>query len=803
MADMGVKMGVSGLAQFKQAMSQAQASVKTYDAEMKLAEKQLKATGDAEQYMQTKTTALKGKLQEQQRAVASAEQALKTMKANGVDPASVAFQNMQQKMLQAQAAVLDTQADIQELGTETVDAAGKTDKLADSLGGLNRKVSLDQVISAMNKITDGIAGATRKAVELGKALWENITDVARYSDDIATQAMVLGMSVEDFQRYKGVFDTVGELTVQEWMKAKQKVQQAIHDPTADQQNILSLLGISTHAMVLGKTGIVEGAAKPFEEIFWEIGKTLREKVASGELTQDLADTYAQAIFGKGFSQLNPIFALGEEGFAAALEEQTVASEEAVNANAELNDKLIQLEASFQALKMEVTGELAPALTAAADSINGLLQKVMEWLQTPEGQQALEDLGTAVEGLFSDLGKIDPDKVAEGFAKVFHGIVDSVQWLMDNWGGVKTAIEGIGAAFLAMKVGSGVLTVIKLIDGLKGLTGGEGQKLAQIASDAAGAGGGTSTAAAAGGGFLVGIQNWITQAAASAGSFLGGLGSTTLGVIGDWFTHNTHVGRAVTGSETWDEVGKAWNDKVDEIKKNAESFGEDWAGVFQNIQEWAAGLLTPKEQEQLNPEGKTAEDYLSALEAFGKGVEGLLDNIDNPAFEALYNEMPQDLSDKLEAYYNQLRDGLTTPLDLASNEDFVRTMDEYFAQLKASGMEPQMPAIINPDFGQLAQDLNNANMHIPVSVDLIFPRLPSFGGTPQHANGLPYVPFDGYMAVLHKGERVVPAREAERSYRSFSSNLYVESMYMNNGQDAEGLAASIAAANRRTMAGFGS
>ena len=49
--------------------------------------------------------------------------------------------------------------------------------------------------------------------------------------------------------------------------------------------------------------------------------------------------------------------------------------------------------------------------------------------------------------------------------------------------------------------------------------------------------------------------------------------------------------------------------------------------------------------------------------------------------------------------------------------------------------------------------------------------------------------------------VVPAREVQS--RSFNSNLYVESMYMNSGTDAEGLAAAMAAAQRRTMSGFGS
>jgi len=72
----------------------------------------------------------------------------------------------------------------------------------------------------------------------------------------------------------------------------------------------------------------------------------------------------------------------------------------------------------------------------------------------------------------------------------------------------------------------------------------------------------------------------------------------------------------------------------------------------------------------------------------------------------------------------------------------------------------------------------------------------------HVNGIPFVPFDGYIASLHRGERVVPAREVNSS-RNFSSNLYVESMYMNNGIDAQALAQSIAAANRRSMAGYGS
>ena len=70
----------------------------------------------------------------------------------------------------------------------------------------------------------------------------------------------------------------------------------------------------------------------------------------------------------------------------------------------------------------------------------------------------------------------------------------------------------------------------------------------------------------------------------------------------------------------------------------------------------------------------------------------------------------------------------------------------------------------------------------------------------HANGLAYVPNNG-LYRLHRGEQVLPAREV--ASRSYSSNLYVEFMVMNNGTDAEGLASAMAAAQRRTMSGYGS
>jgi hypothetical protein len=71
----------------------------------------------------------------------------------------------------------------------------------------------------------------------------------------------------------------------------------------------------------------------------------------------------------------------------------------------------------------------------------------------------------------------------------------------------------------------------------------------------------------------------------------------------------------------------------------------------------------------------------------------------------------------------------------------------------------------------------------------------------HANGLPWVPYDGYLAMLHRGERVLTASE-NRSY-TYNSNNYFGNVNLNNGQDIDALCDSIDRHNRRQRNGYGS
>lgn len=786
MADVSVKMGVSGVSQFKQGITDAAASVKTLDAALKFNEKQMQATGDREAFLAGQTNLLKGKIDALRTVVKNAEQALKQMEANGVSKTSKAYQDMQRKMVEAQGAILDTEQDMQNLGTAAVEAAGQTDKLASSLGGLNKKVSLEQVISGINSITGAMEKAAGKAKDLGKKIWENITDSARWSDDIATQAMVLNMDVEDYQRMKAVFDTVGEITVQEWQKAKQKVQQAIYDPTDDQTNILELLGINTHIMETGKYGVVEGAAREFEDVFWEIGKTLKEKVESGEMTLGLAETYANAIFGRGYAGLNNLFDLGKEGFEAALAEQSAASEEAIKKNAALNDELIQLKDKFEKLKAETVSGLTPALTTAADALGKVLDSVLEYLQKPEGQEMLEKLGDAVSGLFSDISKIDPEQVVQGFTDVMNKVTEGVKWLTEHKGDVVAALEGIVTGWGVLKLSGAALQIVKLFEGISGMTGGG----AAAAGAAAGASWGAAFAAAVAktAPWLVGAYALLNPSNAADDSFFN---NQTGELTNEGWRQFYDYAEGKMKDEGWNDIMRLVADRygnMAEILNNPLAINAMAKALYGD--HYFTGV-NPMAQPELY-RTRINNELFDALEAMGY----------EPKIEIVPTEDVQKILENptIELTVGDPTGRIKTPHGWEEPEVTVEPVPDDNAAAKISeevGVVPIAAKLIPTGGSTRGVLMGSGGGGIMMTYDDS-----SFAGLLKggFANGLPWVPFDGYY-MLHRGETVTPAREV--SSRNYNNNLYVENMHMGSGMDAQALATAMSAQSRRISAGYGS
>ena len=469
-----VKMGVSGVAQFKQSINQAKQSVKTLDAQIALSEKQFKANGDAQSYMAEKSELLKAKLEAQKSVVQNAENALKQMADRGVDRSSKAYQDMYRNMLQAKGAMLDTQSEMDKIGDSASEAADDTKDMNDEIKNIGKQVSFETVTSGINKITDSMEKAAKTAYKVGSAIVKEVLGVGTWADDINTRSAVLGVSPEELQRMEKtarLIDTDAETII----KARQKLAKNIGSGNKNAASALEALGIS--------------GSGNMEDVFWAAGNAIMK--LSDETEQE---AQANALFGKSWHDLIPLFDAGREEYEKMNSSWNVMSEEQLKQLNEMDDEYQKLQIAVEDLKNEALSNLAEPMKEALTAINELLGNVSEWLK-------------------SDAGK-------EVVGNVVSKIKEAAEWLVNNKEGVVAALGAIVAGWAGLKLTGGALQILQLVNGLNALKGGAGA----AASAAGGASGGAGSAAG-----VAGSGGLLAKLAAGAKGLLSSGALTTGGV----------------------------------------------------------------------------------------------------------------------------------------------------------------------------------------------------------------------------------------------------------------------------------
>ena len=586
--------------QFKKGMAEAQASVKTLDAELKLSEAQFKATGDAEKYAAEQAALLQQKLNAQKEAAKNAEQMFLNLAKRGVAPTSTEYQRMAQKMLNAQAAVATTQAELNKLNTKQETAAGSAKTLADEVSNIGKNVSLENITNGLSKITDGMEKAYRTAVRFGKTVMRSMMDATGWADDVQTRAIQYGTDAETIQKMDRVAAYI-DTDVDTIISAKDRM-------SKNRESLAELLGISSDG-------------RNVDDVFWEAGEKLKNM--SEGFDQNEA---AMKIFGKSWRELLPLFTAGREEYESLMESQDVLTTEQVEALAKADDEIQKVQNEIANMKREFWAEPA---------------------------------GTVIELL---------------------------EWVVNNKDAVVGALTAIAGAFAALKTAETAANIIKIVNGLKELTGDKEADAATTAANAA-----------------TNAETGKTETGKLSGTLMNGIGAMIV--------VNYDPAKSLEYKQEYGRLG--WAKYIDEM---------NGTNIYEMTKEW---------MEQGQKGGGASRSFAD---------EGI--------------EVPIDLKPD------------TTAEDIAKEVGTVT-----------------VPATLD---------------WRPSYMTGYAQQTPGWGG---HANGLPWVPTDGYLAVLHRGERVLTASQ-NRNYTA-NSNLYVERMIMNNGQDAEGLAAAMAAQNRRVSAGFGS
>ena len=811
-SDIGVKMGVSGIAQFKQAMNQANQSVKTLDAALKLNEKQLQATGDKETYMQQKSKLLQQQIAAQTTVVKQGQAALSAMEKQGVNPASAAYQKMQQQVLNAQTALLGMNGDLNTVGQSAEETAQKTDKLTDSLNGINKKVSFDAVLNGIGKITDGMEAAAKKVASLARDVWDTMAMAASWADNENTLAAMYGIDVETLQRMQGASRTI-DTTVETIIKSQQKLKNNMVYGSDDVNEAFKKLGISI-GYVTGKGNEIQ-VFRDSTDVFWEAGEAL--KTYADEVERD---AMAQKIFGSSWRELLPLFNAGREEYEKTLSEQNIVTEENVNRLNQLDDALQKLDQDYKATKNTILSELAPAFTVVAGGLSDLIGKVNEYLETEEGKEKLQALGESVTALFEEITDVDFGNAIETAGGILDSITSALGWIKDNHVAVETAIKGIGAAFVLMKAAEVVGTLTQAANGLKGLLGGG-------SAAAAGAAGSSVLTTAAGAATGASVTTLIKSAFGGASKFVSAI-SSKLGLAG------LAVLTGVPMIDFFSNPDKYINTDAQDLYNSLNI--DPMAGVKESLANPSAikkGLWTMLglDSGQTTGTTKTGEPHRTrniigtATEESMQGhvIERTVENIYDDLYQAINDYDPEtNARDTTQFFDNVLYpliqeagkgsgvvgDSIDEIADLIYDKWIQSLYDDEWEGTtggllnilqeaideKAQGLEVETTPVLTEDAADVLQSqLSSLDLSVPVTA------VPAFG-TMSHANGLPFVPFDGYIAALHKGERVVPASQ-NKNYNN-TSNVYFDHVNVNNGIDADGLAARIAEHNRRTLAGFG-
>lgn len=415
--------------QFKRGMAEAQASVKTMDAELKKSEATFRETGDAEKYMSEQADLLKQKLNAQKEVARNAEQMFLNLGKRGIAPTSVEYQRMAQRMLNAQAAVSTTQAELNKLNNSQTDAAASAKTLGQEVSGIGKNVSLQNITDGLGRLTDGMEKAYRTAVRVGRAVVRSAMDATGWADDVMTRAVKYGVDAETIQKLDQVAAYI-DTDVDTMISAKDRL-------SKNRETVAELLGISSDG-------------KSVDEVFWEAGEAIKN-LGEGFDQNEIA----MKIFGKGWRDLLPLFTAGREQYEALMENQNVLSNEQVESIQKADD-------AFQSIQNEVENLKRTFWAEHSGTVIELLQWVVD------NKESVIAALTAIGGAFAALKLAE---VALNITKIVSGFKELN--LFGGAGAAATAGAAAGApgntATYLMQSGGAAKGIADFLTSGKGIT----------------------------------------------------------------------------------------------------------------------------------------------------------------------------------------------------------------------------------------------------------------------------------------------------------------------------------------------
>ena len=761
-------LALDGEQQYTRALNEAKTSLRNLGTQLTLAKAEFNKDGDAMKLMQSRSQTLTQEIGKQQAIVKSLQDTVKhCTETYGENTRQTEKWQAELNRAQATLAGLETElnmnnAGLDKTGRQFQSASEKAGLLASSVQGMERtanSVNFMAFNSAIGKVTDGMEKAVRGVAHLASELWNTMRDAATWADDQLTLSQMYGIDVETLQRMQKTAETI-DTSVEAIIKGRNKLSTILaKGPSEEQMQWLSAMGL----VEVGKYGSQLKRYESAEDFLWDLGEGFKK--LSDPIERDAA---AMSILGRNFMEYRPMFEAGRQAYDDTMKSWDVVAEENVKNLGTLDDSMKTLEGEFKTLKLTVLSELAPAFNELAGGLTYVLKQVNEYLRSDKGKEKLQALGEAVTRLFENITNIDTGEIIEKVGSALDAVIGALTWISDNWDTVVTAIKAIGRAFIGLKVAEVAGSLAQGVLAFKNLLGGGSTPTTSVPSNM-GTAINTATAATAAGGTL---------------ESFGGMGllgkAGTAFALGDLW-HDTTGGSMLGWSLLY-----GLDDRYDPNKQSKNTIA---------LYDTPEGLMTKEEWNERHP--GTQIQFRDEAPAVSHSAYKSADQLIN----AILSGEAQGSRASHSGHGDDYIDPYALPGSSTPNAEMQASWDAIVASVNdtAEGIKTA---------GNDAADAIETFAGRVNSIVITGPKIHGLAGLldtwagvdGMHANGLPWVPYENYLAYLHRGERVVPASQN----KSYTANNYlnVQSMYMNNGNDVHALAEAMATETARMQQSFG-
>lgn len=345
--------------------------------------------------------------------------------------------------------------------------ANNTLKLAFILSATDKMSRI--IDEAVKKSTDKLSAFERTTSKIGRSMTKAGTVMLGASAAVGGNILAVGKSTAD---YAGdMFDMARSTGM--GVESFQKIAYAAKMSGIEAEKVTTSF-IKFDKMIVDAAG----GNKTYMQTFKDLGIQIKDSAGNlrqpNEIFEDVAEIFhntkdgaaktalAVELFGKSGAELIPMLNDGKSGLQAFYAEAErmglVLSAEAIGKGDAFSDQLEQIGQQVKGVKLQLGTALIPALSAAAEKIAAVIDKITRWVQeNPELAATIGNIAMTVGKWLAILGTA---AIAIGgvtfivgqFGKVFRTVSDTIKIGTDIYKGLTGATAAAGKSTIAYTIG---------------------------------------------------------------------------------------------------------------------------------------------------------------------------------------------------------------------------------------------------------------------------------------------------------------------------------------------------------------